>query len=145
MRKKIAKKKQTSNRNLYIGIAAVVALVVIGVLIWRLTTNTSAVPKLTPAAYQQQFGTTGATHLLVDVRTADEFAAEHIAGAINIPLQSIQDRMSEIPHDKPVVLYCHSGNRSSQAATILSQAGYTNIYDLGGILAWNAAGLPTVK
>ena len=54
----------------------------------------------------------------------------------------IRDRLSEVPQDKPVVLYCRSGNRSGQAAQILEQAGYTQIYDLGGIVAWAEQGYP---
>jgi rhodanese-related sulfurtransferase len=44
--------------------------------------------------------------------------------------------------DEPVVLYCRSGNRSAQAAQILDEANYLQVYDLGGIAAWQQAGLP---
>jgi phage shock protein E len=81
-------------------------------------------------------------HLLVDVRTPEEYAAGHIPGAVNIPLQSLSERMDEISGDQPVVLYCQSGNRSAQAVELLDAAGYTNLYDLGGIRDWQAEGYP---
>jgi rhodanese-related sulfurtransferase len=77
------------------------------------------------------------------VRTPAEFASGHIAGARNIAVQVLPQRLSEIPKDKPVVIYCRSGNRSKQAMRYLSQAGYNDLYDLGGIMAWQAQGLPT--
>jgi phage shock protein E len=121
----------------------VAILVTAGVFVWSMSKST-IVSKITPAQYTEQC-TNVTPHLLIDVRTPEEFASERIAGAINISLQTLPKRLSEIPHDIPVVLYCHSGNRSGQATSILSNAGYTNISDMGGILAWTAAGLPTVQ
>ncbi len=97
---------------------------------------------IAPAEYQGQFISTGEAHLLIDVRTPEEFASGHISGAVNIPLDSLQNRLSEVPQDEAVVVYCRSGNRSSQAARILEQAGYSNIYDLGGLNTWSAQGFP---
>ncbi len=99
-----------------------------------------AVQLLTPDAYNSTF--IDADHILIDVRTPEEFASGHINGAVNIPLDQIGNRISEIPQDKPVILYCRSGNRSNQAADILEGAGLTGIYDLGGVIAWTAAGYP---
>lgn len=84
-------------------------------------------------------------HILIDVRTPGEFASGHIEGAININVEEIGQRLDEIPTDKPIVLYCRSGNRSSQAARILDNAGLENIYDLGGIINWTRAGYPTTQ
>ena len=70
---------------------------------------------------------------LVDVRTAEEYAAGHINGAVNLSLQDIQaGKMPTVSKDKTVYVYCHSGNRSGQATTILKGAGYT-VVDLGAI------------
>jgi rhodanese-related sulfurtransferase len=80
--------------------------------------------------------------LLLDVRTPEEFNSGHIAGAVNIAVEQLSERLSEVPQDKPVVLYCRSGNRSGQAAQILERAGYTQIYDLGGIITWQQQGFP---
>lgn len=96
--------------------------------------------KITPADYQATFVDGGANHMLVDVRTPEEFAGGHIPGAVNIPVQELQQRLEEIPQDTAVVLYCRSGNRSNQAASILGDAGYPEIYDLGGIVAWAGNG-----
>jgi len=95
--------------------------------------------------YNADFLESEADHILIDVRTPGEFAQGHIEGAININVQEIGQRLDEIPTDKPIVLYCRSGNRSSQAARILDNAGLENIYDLGGIISWTAAGYETVR
>jgi len=97
--------------------------------------------KITPAEYQARFGA-NADHILIDVRTPEEFAGGHIPGAVNISVEQLAQRLSEIPKDKPVVLYCRSGNRSNQAAQILERAGYSQIYDLGGIITWAQQGYP---
>lgn len=75
--------------------------------------------------------------LLVDVRTPEEFAAGHIAGAVNIPVQQLDRRMAELPaRDRPVVVYCRSGQRSRRAAHALREAGYAEVHDLGPMTAW---------
>ncbi len=112
------------------------------------STGAAAIPDIsdgliTPQEYQTVFGSTD--HVLIDVRTIEEFNSGHIADAGNIPVEVIAGRLSEIPQDEPVVLYCRSGNRSAQAASILRQAGYTQVYDLGGIISWQQAGLPVVQ
>jgi len=75
----------------------------------------------------------GAT--LLDVRTTGEFASGHIDGAINIPLSSLASRVSEIPSDQPVVVYCLSGGRSASAASELTSRGY-EVHDLGAMSSW---------
>lgn len=95
---------------------------------------------IAPNDYVSRFVDASADHILIDVRTPDEFNSGHIAGSVNIPVQELGARLSEVPQDKTVVVYCRSGNRSAQAATILDQAGYTPVYDLGGVIGWTAAG-----
>lgn len=74
---------------------------------------------------------------LVDVRTPDEFAAGHIPGAINIPVQQLDARMSELqPKDAAVVVYCRSGHRSGNAARLLKSAGFLAVHDLGPMSRW---------
>ena len=74
---------------------------------------------------------------LVDVRTPAEFAAGHLPGAINIPVQELADRLAELqPKDTPVVLYCRSGRRSSTAARTLKSAGFAAVHDLGSMGRW---------
>jgi phage shock protein E len=74
---------------------------------------------------------------LVDVRTPGEFAAGHLPGAINIPVQQLDARMSELqPKDAAVVVYCRSGNRSGNAARMLKSAGFVAVHDLGPMSRW---------
>lgn len=75
----------------------------------------------------------GAT--LVDVRTPAEWRDGHIDGAVLIPVQELEQRLQEIARDRPVVVYCASGNRSARAAATLSAAGY-DVHDLGGMSRW---------
>lgn len=74
---------------------------------------------------------------LVDVRTPAEFAAGHIPGAVNIPLQQLDSRLIELePKEQAVVLYCRSGNRSGSAARLLKSAGFGEVHDLGPMSRW---------
>jgi rhodanese-related sulfurtransferase len=83
---------------------------------------------------------------LIDVRTPAEYTDAHLAGAKLIPLQELERRLAEIDKDKPILLYCRSGNRSGTALKILQDKGHTQAKHMqGGINAWRAAGLTIVK
>ena len=69
--------------------------------------------------------------LLVDVRSAAEFASGNAPGTVNIPLQEIGSRLAEIPKTAPVVLCCASGTRSGMASLVLKKNGYTQVYNVG--------------
>lgn len=76
--------------------------------------------------------------VLLDVRTAEEFAQGRIPGARNIPLQSLEAVDSAIDSkDTPLFVYCLSGARSRQAAGLLKSKGYTNVQNIGGISAYS--------
>ena len=77
-------------------------------------------------------------YLIVDVRRPDEYAEEHIAGAINVPNETIEDEAPEALPDKEQLLlvYCRRGNRSKEASQKLADMGYTNVYEFGGIETW---------
>ncbi len=77
-------------------------------------------------------------YIILDVRRADEFAAGHIPGAINVANESIgTDAIPELPDkDQLILVYCRSGNRSKQASQKLADLGYTNIVEFGGIMDW---------
>ena len=82
-------------------------------------------------------------HVLVDVRTPQEFKSGHIPGAKNIPLQTIQKELTKITKDQPVVFVCQSGSRSATACRILQEAGYENCINLiGGMIHWRMGGNP---
>lgn len=84
--------------------------------------------------------------LMLDVRTPEEFAQGHIAGARLIPVQELEKRLAEVPRDRQVYVYCRSGVRSARASGMLFRAGYTHIENIsGGIQAWQAAGYPVVR
>lgn len=76
--------------------------------------------------------------VVLDVRTEEEFSGGHVPGAVLIPLDELEKRVSEeIPDTEATVLvYCRSGRRSAQAARLLASLGYANVKDFGGILSW---------
>jgi rhodanese-related sulfurtransferase len=79
---------------------------------------------------------------LIDVRAQHEWDAGRIAGATHLPLAELAQRAGEIDKDRPVVLYCRGGNRSTMATAALTEAGY-DANKLGeGIVGWAEAGLP---
>jgi rhodanese-related sulfurtransferase len=67
----------------------------------------------------------------VDVRTPGEFAQGSVTGAVNIPLDQVQNRIGEFKGKEEIVVFCRSGNRSSQAKAILEQNGITNVINGG--------------
>ncbi len=68
---------------------------------------------------------------LVDVRTPAEFAQGSAKGAVNIPLDQLQKKLASFKGKNHIVVFCRSGNRSSQAKAILEQNGFTNVINGG--------------
>lgn len=84
--------------------------------------------------------------LVFDVRKKSEFDSEHIEGAINIPLNAINNHLAEIPKDKPFILHCAGGYRSMIAASILKQRGWDNFVDVeGGFAAISKTDVPRTE
>jgi rhodanese-related sulfurtransferase len=79
---------------------------------------------------------------LIDVRQSHEYAAGRIAGSTLIELAALPGRAEAIDRDRPVVFYCRSGARSAMATDAFRQAGYDAHNMSGGLLEWQAAGLP---
>jgi phage shock protein E len=77
----------------------------------------------------------GGDALWIDVRCADEYNTEHVSEAVNIPHTEISGRIDEVTTDKDALIYvyCRSGRRSGIAQTTLSEAGYTNVVNVGGL------------
>ena len=94
------------------------------------------IEKIEPAAAIRLLDAGKAT--AVDVREPDEFAVGHIPGAKLLPLGEVLSRAAEVLPDKnaPWLIYCRTGRRSADAVQKLDSLGYTNLYDLGGILSW---------
>lgn len=85
---------------------------------------------------------------IVDVREVAEFASGHLPEAKNIPVSKLTERIAELEKfkEKPIILCCASGMRSSKAAGELKKQGFTRLYNLdGGVDAWVGAGYPVKK
>lgn len=81
--------------------------------------------------------------IFIDVREVPEWARGHLPGAWHLPLSRIEHDLKSLPKDKPLVVYCLSGARSSRAASILRHHGIADVKNLrGGIAAWQRHGLP---
>lgn len=78
---------------------------------------------------------------LVDVRADHEWEAGRLPGAKHVPLAELNERTGEIEPDRPVVLYCRGGTRSTMAAEALTAAGYDAAKLIGGIVGWEEEGL----
>ncbi len=102
----------------------------------------STSPKETAALFAEQKA------VILDVRENDEWKAQHIEGAIHIPLGQLDSRIAELAAYKnsTIIAQCRSGKRSAKAASTLQAAGFKQVYNLaGGIIAWNEAGLKTIS
>jgi len=101
---------------------------------------------LSADAFEEQIRQEGV--VLVDVRTAEEFAAGHLPGAANVDWYA-DDFLAQAQHkwsaDTPLAIYCRSGKRSAAAAAKLSKAGFTVYNLLGGFNGWSEAGKPVSK
>lgn len=101
--------------------------------------------KMTPF-YWHEAGEAAVKHLLVDVRTREEYLEGAIEGAIHIPLDELRERMHELPPEEPVYLYCEGGARGYLAQRILNQHGYKEVYNLsGGYKLWRSNTLTKTK
>jgi rhodanese-related sulfurtransferase len=97
--------------------------------------------------------TAEATHLInredalvLDVRDPGEYGAGHILGAKNVPLSRLGDAEVAKRKDRPVIVYCEGGERSSKAVAALKRQGFARVVNLtGGLRAWQQAGLPVEK
>jgi len=86
--------------------------------------------------------------VVIDVRTPEEFTEEHIENATNINFysESFRDMLNNLDKNKTYLIYCKVGGRSGSALDIMVELNFKEVYNVsGGIIAWNAEGLPTVK
>jgi rhodanese-related sulfurtransferase len=82
--------------------------------------------------------------LLVDVREDDEWLDGHAPEAILVPMSQLSERAGELPKDRLIVCVCHVGGRSARVAEALNGAGWHAVNLIGGMEAWQRAGLPIV-
>lgn len=102
-------------------------------------------PALTPEEVRTRLES-GAAPLVVDLRKPVEFKVGHIPGAINIPLDELEQHIDELRHEHGVLIYCINGSRTRQAEPVLLEAGIENLYHLeGAFYGWIQGGLPIEK
>ncbi len=120
-----------------------VACVSGAMLIWPLARRGSGGPSVNTLEATQMINREEA--LMLDVREQAEYAQAHILNSRGLPLSQIEARIGDLEKfkDKPVIVVCASGNRSSAAAAILRKNGFSRVFNLsGGLAAWQQAGLP---
>lgn len=78
---------------------------------------------------------------LIDVRTQEEWDSGRAAPAVHLPLAQLEaGELPDLPKDTTIYVTCRSGNRAGTAVTILEQAGYTDVTNIGGLDDWQTAG-----
>jgi len=87
-----------------------------------------------------QWRESGHAHMLVDVREPFEHASARIEGSVLMPMGTVMEQLELLPRDRPVVVHCQSGGRSSRVTAALRQKGYDAVNLTGGIQAWRMAG-----
>jgi molybdopterin/thiamine biosynthesis adenylyltransferase/rhodanese-related sulfurtransferase len=102
------------------------------------------IPEMSPHELKRRMDS-GGSFELIDVREPFEYEIARIDGAKLIPLGEISERLDELSGEQPIVVHCHTGKRSAQAARLLQQRGFANVYNLeGGIDAWSGQIDPSV-
>jgi rhodanese-related sulfurtransferase len=120
---------------------AVVAVVVF----YFLKPSVPLAARLSPSKVQEDMQAEKGLQL-IDVRTPDEFRSGHLPGARNLPLDGLDASSKTLDPNKPLIVYCRGGHRSSMALKVLAGKGFTQAKHLeGGISAWSAAGFPVVR
>jgi rhodanese-related sulfurtransferase len=117
-----------------------------GMLLWPALSSGGGADSLNPNEVVQLMNRDKA--VVVDIGGADEFAAGHVIGSKNVPMDQLEAKLAGIVKNKatPVVLVCASGMRSKRALAVAKKLGYENARSLsGGMGAWRAASLPVEK
>ncbi len=116
----------------------ILSIFILVILIFLVSCDRNSFEKIT-AGEAKAMRDNDSSVVFVDVREQYEYDTEHIQAAILLPLDTIEDNAETILSDKDAtyIIYCRSGNRSNQATIELVELGYTNIYDMGGIIYWN--------
>jgi len=105
---------------------------------------TATIDRVSPALAAEQLAS--GEPLAVDVRAPREREEKFVAGSVNIPLNHLAERLTELPQDRPLLLYCAGGYRSSIAASLLQRQGFTRVAEIaGGLAAWETAHLPVTS
>lgn len=112
-----------------------------------MTTTLEPVTAIEPRDAQERLSREPSGALLLDVRTRAEYEAKHIAGAVNVPVDELSASHVDAQHrnERDVLVICHSGTRSEQARRKLQAHGVEAVNVVGGMVAWEKAGLPVVR
>ena len=127
----------------YLPVIYVIAVLIVGACNQKTIEQTPVkeFPNITVADVQKKINAKN-NILLLDVRTATEFDGplSHIAGAVLLPIQELEQRVDELNEhkEKEIIVICRSGNRSQTGARILISHGFNAVNMLGGMEAWNA-------
>jgi GrxC family glutaredoxin len=122
------------------------ALIIILVLLARTWISTGGVKGLGPMQAVSLSNHKDA--VFIDVRTDDEYREGHILHALHAPLGLLDSKLKDINKykNRPLIVYCRSGSRSSQGGAVLKKNGFEEVYNLsGGVMAWQSASLPLTK
>jgi rhodanese-related sulfurtransferase len=123
-----------------------IALVSGGMLLWPLLRRGAGGPWVNTLEATQLINRSDA--LVVDLRSAEEYANGHILGARSVPLGDLERRAGELEKHKakPVIVHCANGNRAGGGVALLRKLGFGSVSNLsGGYAAWQQAGLPVEK
>ncbi len=108
--------------------------------------DTAITPSLAYALIQKNESNTD--FVILDIRTPEEYANEHIAESVLLDFYSddFENELDKLDKSKTYLVYCRSGNRSSKSMSIMGGLGFMEVYDMGGgINQWKAEGYPTIK
>ena len=145
--------KRSNAAWLWISLSVLVAVMLVGCSTNQTTptvvpTSAAAIAAPYPAEISaaQVLAKRAAGAFILDVREPSEWNQVHIPGSMLIPLGQLQQHVTELPRDKEIVVVCHSGARSKAGRDIVKNADFTQVtYMTGGLIAWQAAGYPTVS
>lgn len=122
-------------------------IIILVLLVWvEVKRKATGAKNLTPVEAVRMINHADA--VMLDIRDDSEFKEGHILNAVHIPLGLLDSRVNQLEKfsEKPIIVYCRSGQRSSKAITVLHKHGYRNAHALrGGLIAWQNANLPVLK
>ena len=131
----------------YLTITALIALLFFNISLAGCKTQESKPASITNVTADEVYKMLSLSkdYFILDVRSKEEFDSGHIEGAYLVPVSELENRLAELPKDKPIIVYCRSGNRSTSAANILLEKGFKEIFNMtGGIIEWQSNGFPVI-
>ena len=131
----------------YLAFAALITLLFFNISLASCKTQESKPASITNVTAGQVYKMLSLSkdYFILDVRSKEEFDSGHIEGVYLIPVSELENRLAELPQDKPIIVYCGSGSRSANAANILLEKSFKEIFNMtGGITEWQSKGFPTV-